>query len=221
MTGLRLIAAGSLIVVLAASVAVSASARRDAKQPSSVKAVVFRAAADYLGMERRELRQLRRSGRSLVQIAASRGKPVGAFKAALVRATERELPGGRAGDHLDAGTRQSVDPARGEIDELIRQVPARGKRASARLGKVLSTAAARYLRVPENKLSRTIQSGRSLATVATSHKRSVAGLRAALRAAAVAKLDQRVAAGEMNAKKKRKLLARAERKIERLVARAG
>jgi hypothetical protein len=220
--GLRLLAV-ALVVATAAGVAASASGRHQARKQSSgqsaLRSVVYRAAADYLGMTRRELRRTRRSGQSLLQIAEARGKSVVAFKAVLNGATrDWVVRRGVAGELTRARSRQILGTARGEVDAMVRQRPAAGFRGGPDLGKVLTTAAASYLGLTQDELAGRLQAGRTFERLAAARKLSAAGLRLAMWNAVRSKLDRRVAIGALDGDKRAKLLARAERRIERLVA---
>lgn len=224
--GLRLFAVSVFVVALAVGGAASASARRDGPKGPSMKVVLLKAAADELGMDRRELRQARRAGRSLVQIAASRQLTVDQLKTVLLRAAAEWLSGRvLRGELTRERSRELLDAASPDVDTFMNQGSGTAERRPARrgdsVGEGMLSIAAHYLHLKHDELVRKLDSGRSLAGVAVAQKRTVKGLRTAIRTAVLAKLERRATIGTLGAEKKRKLLARLDRRIERLMARSG
>jgi len=87
-------------------------------------------------------------------------------------------------------------------------------------GELVDSAAA-YLGVSENELRSQLRDGKSLAAVAAAEGKTVAGLKAALRAAAKEKLDDAVANGRLTAAQRDEALARFDDRLDDLVTREG
>jgi lambda repressor-like predicted transcriptional regulator len=82
-------------------------------------------------------------------------------------------------------------------------------------------AAAVYIGVTVAELREQLRNGKSLAQVATANGKSVDGLKAAILAAAKARLDRRVALGNLKPERAAKALERLESGLDRIVNRAG
>jgi UDP-N-acetylmuramate-alanine ligase len=83
--------------------------------------------------------------------------------------------------------------------------------------RVLLAAAAQYLQLDRAALATDLRSGQSLAQIANARGKSVSGLEAALVAAVKTKLDAAVSAGRLTAANERRVLARVQRLVGRLV----
>jgi hypothetical protein len=82
----------------------------------------FGAAADYLGLTRGELMQQLFSGRSLADIAESRGKPVDGLKQAIRTAIVERLDGAVADGRLTEEKKQKViDRLDAIVDDLVQR----------------------------------------------------------------------------------------------------
>jgi UDP-N-acetylmuramate-alanine ligase len=81
----------------------------------------------------------------------------------------------------------------------------------------LLKAAAQYIGISRAELAKDAGAGRTLAQVATSHGKTVAGLKAAMLAAVKARLDAAVSAGKVTAAQEQARLARAEKLVDRIV----
>jgi hypothetical protein len=82
-------------------------------------------------------------------------------------------------------------------------------------------AAAAYIGVTVVELRGQLRNGQSLAQVATANGKSVDGLKAAILADAKARLDQRVALGNLTTERAAKALERLESRLDRIVNRTG
>jgi hypothetical protein len=218
------------IVLLALAVLVGgASAVAVAKGPgkSSPRAAkaqhrgLLQAAATYLGVTPAALRTELRSGKSLAQVAAAKGKSADGLKVALLAAIKTKVDAARAAGKLDAArAARLLERAPRLVERLINATPrVRAPRARGARGGLLK-AAATYLGVTNAQLVAELRSGRSLAQVAAAKSKSVDGLKQALLAALKQKVDAAVAAGRLDAARAQKLLERAPAHIERLVNRS-
>jgi hypothetical protein len=82
-------------------------------------------------------------------------------------------------------------------------------------------AAAQYLRLTPMQLLPKLASGRSLAQIATAHRKSVSGLEHAIVASERSMLDKLVAAKAITRAREQKLLARLPKMVDALVNRRG
>ncbi len=158
-------------------------------------------AAAYLGLGAAQLRSDLQSGKSLAQLAAGDpGKSAAGLIAALETADRQKLA--EASAALPERVAAQVDRAGG---------PHAGGRKGARRGRALSVAA-QYLGFSTAELRQDLQSGMSLARVASSTSgRSAAGLIEALVAAKKAQLETLVSAGRLTQLK-------ADERLPKLVA---
>jgi len=85
---------------------------------------------------------------------------------------------------------------------------------------VVMKAAASYVGLSPKELAANLQSGKSLAQIATAQGKSVDGLKAAILAAFKARLDKGVAAGKVTAAQAQERLSKLASHIDRLVNRA-
>lgn len=81
----------------------------------------------------------------------------------------------------------------------------------------LLKAAAQYIGLSRADLVKEARGGQTLAQIAAAHGKTVAGLKAAMLAAAKAKLDAAASAGKVSAQQGQARLARAERLIDRII----
>jgi hypothetical protein len=85
----------------------------------------------------------------------------------------------------------------------------------------LGAAVASYLGLTRADLRTQLRSGKSLAQVAVAQGKSVAGLEAAILAAAKTRLDQAVAAGRISAAQETAILSRLTSRLDTIVNRTG
>jgi hypothetical protein len=185
------------VLLVAVAAAFAALADSEATAQPAARGGLMSVAADYVGLTREQLRAELRHGQSLAQVAAAEAK-----LDARNLSEERE-------QHIRARLRQ-------RIERLVDR-PWRAKGLRARAAKRgLLAAAAGYLGVTRDQLRRELRAGRSLADVAAAQGKSVAGLKQAMLDAVRARLGERP---RLSAERRERLLARAERLIERMVAR--
>jgi lambda repressor-like predicted transcriptional regulator len=214
----------AFVTLIVGGSAVAAQSTRDKPRSGAAAAKVqgglHRAAADYLGLSRKELRTRVRAGKSLAQIAAAEGKSVDGLKAALVIAFRAKVDAAVSAGRITAVRADKLrEHAPALVERLVQRAPhVQGKRVYAR-GEMLRIAAD-YLGLSPKELVYELRSGTSLANVATARGKSVDGLEAALFAAFKPKVDAAVAAGRLDAARAQRLLERAPAHIHRLVNRS-
>jgi hypothetical protein len=199
------------VTLLVAAVSVGLAQEQPKQGP---RAELLKAAADYIGVDRRGLVAELRKGQSLAQVAAARGKSSEGLEQALLAAA-RERPDRR---NLSDERKQAILSRLGErIDRLVKKVWADGGNRARRAKGGLLKAAAEYLGLSREQLREQLRTGQSLAQIAAAQDKSVAGLERALLDAVRERLD-RAGAG-LSAERRERILARAQARIERLINR--
>jgi hypothetical protein len=156
------------------------------------------AAAKYLGLSESDLRSKLTSGQSLAAVAKAQKKDVTGLQDAVIAAEKADLDKAVADKKLTQSQADDVlTQLRARIGDLVNGQLRFGARHGgfpdrAGLGIGLD-AAAKYLGLTQAQLRQKLQSGQSLADVAKAQKKDVAGLEAALSAAAKSRLDKAVA----------------------------
>jgi hypothetical protein len=217
-----------LILVLAALLALAAGgtaalASGAKEKPRAAVAVKARAgllqsAVTYLGVDRKTLVKELRSGKSLAQIATARNKSVAGLETAILDAFKAKVDKAVAAGKLSSTrAQQLVAAAPAVIHRLVTQTPPKVRPAKAHFRGGFLAVAADYVGLDRKALVAELRSGKSLAQVATSKNKSVAGLQTALFNAFKAKVDAAVASGKLNATLAQRLLEHAPALIERVV----
>ena len=184
-----------------------------AKRP--LRAGVLGAAAQYIGIDARQLRTELR-GRSLAQVATAHGKSVEGLQAAVVAAVKSRLDRAVAAGRITAAqAQQRLARLQANVARLVNHVwnIRSGPRAARQ---VALQAAARYLGLTRPQLRQQLP-GHSLAELARARGKSVEGLQAAILAPAKARLDRGVAAGRITAAQRDQRVARLQALISRFV----
>jgi hypothetical protein len=120
---LRLIHVLALVVPLVAVVLPGAAMPADGNLRQGKRAIVIDAAASYVEVTPRALVGELRSGRSLAQVAAARGKPVDGLKRAIVAAFDARLSRAVAADRITAEQKASLlARVEARLDRLINRV---------------------------------------------------------------------------------------------------
>jgi hypothetical protein len=214
----------AFVTLIVGGSALAAQSTRDKPRSGAAAAKVHvglhRAAAEYLGLSRKELRTRVRSGKSLAQIAATEGKSVDGLKAALVIALRAKVDAAVTAGRITAVRAEKLrERAPALVERLVQRTPhLHGRRVYARGG--MLRVAGDYLGLSPKELVYELRSGTSLAGVAIARGKSVDGLEAALFAAFKSKVDAAVAAGRLDAARAQRLLAHAPAHIHRLVNRS-
>ena len=173
--------------------------------------------ASYLGLTQAELRAQLKAGKTLAQIASAQGKPVSVLEEVIYAGARSHLDQAVADGKLTAAQEQTMlAELKSHLDDIVNHTgpPGGGVR-------ILATAVAGYLGLSETELRTQIESGKSLAQVATAQGKPVEGLKAAILAEAKSHLDQAVTAGKLTAAQAKTILAELTSHIDDLVNRTG
>jgi hypothetical protein len=201
-----------ILLVLAVAATIGALAGASATAQTSSRGGLLAVAADYVGLTRDGLRaELRR--RSLAQVAAAQGRTRDGLVQRLVSAAEERLNARPLSDERKQQIRARL-PQR--IERLVDKVWTRNGLRARVAKRGLLAAAADYLGLEREGLRERLRAGQSLADVAAAQGRSVDGLKRAMLDSVRARLAERPA---LSAERRHRLLARAERLIERMIAR--
>jgi len=179
------------------------------------------AIASYLGLTPAQLRVELGSGKTLAQIAVAQGKTVSGLEDAITTDVQAHLDKAVANGKITSAQEQALlTELKAHLDDIVNHAfPAmaahRGPRAA------LAGLVAKYVGITPAELRTELQSGKSLAQIATAHGKTVAGLKTAILDAAKARLDKAVTAGTLTATQEQSLLDRLSAHIDQLVNRTG
>jgi hypothetical protein len=165
------------------------------------------AAADYVGLSVDQLAQQLDGGKSLADVAKAQGKSVDGLDQALIDAARSELDRSVAAGDITADQEQQVlDQFRSQVDGFVNgsgrlsvqigngglSIAVGGAASDVKLAGGPVETAAGYIGLSVDELTNELQSGKSLAEVATEHGKSVDGLKQSLVAAATAEIEKAV-----------------------------
>jgi polyhydroxyalkanoate synthesis regulator phasin len=178
------------------------------------------AIASYLGLTQAELRTQLESGKTLAQIATAQGKSVSGLEDAIYADAESNLDQAVAAGKLTAAQEQTMlADLKSNLDDIVNKTGPPGGKGVRVFG--APAAVASYLGLSETELRTQIESGKSLAQIATTQGKSAEGLKAAILAEAKSQLDDAVAAGKITAEQAKAMLAELTSHIDDLVNRTG
>jgi hypothetical protein len=175
------------------------------------------AIASYLGLTQEELRTQLESGKTLAQIATAQGKSVSGLEDVMYAEAKSRLDQAVADGKLTAAQEQTMlEGLRSHLDDIVNHTGPHGRGV-----RIFAAAVAGYLGLTEDELRTQVESGKSLAQIATAQGKSVDGLKAAIVAEAKSHLDEAVAAGKITAAQEKAMLDELTSHIDDLVDRSG
>jgi hypothetical protein len=227
--------AASLALVLGAGAGIADAAHKDGSGsgagagqgpggPPGAQAI-----ASYLGLTAAELGTQLQSGKTLAQVATAQGKSVSGLEDAIVADATTHLDAGVAAGKLTAAQEASMLAGlKTHVDDMVNSTgpPAGGHGPGGPGGgpgggPFDPQAIADYLGLTQSALRTQLQAGKSLADVASAQGKTVAGLQAAIVAAATTKLDAAVSAGTITAAQESSRLADLKSHLDDIVNRTG
>jgi len=178
------------------------------------------AVAAYLGLTETELRTQLESDETLAQIATAQGKSVSGLEDVLYADAKSHLDQAVANGKLTASEEQTMlADLKSHLDDIVNHTgPPDG--LHVRVG-FFGPAVASYLGFTESELRTQLESGKSLAEIATAQDKSVDRLKSAILDEAKSHLDQGVAAGKLSSAEAEQMLADLKSHIDDLVNRTG
>jgi polyhydroxyalkanoate synthesis regulator phasin len=160
------------------------------------------AIASYLGLTQAELRTQLQAGKSLAAIAKAQSKSISGLEDVIFATAKRRLDQAVSDGKLTAAQEATrLAELKSHLDDIVNRTgPPAGKGGPGGPGGApFGAAAAKYLGLTAAELRTQLQSGRTLAQIATAQGKTVAGLKAAILADAKAHLDQAVEDGKLTA----------------------
>jgi hypothetical protein len=216
-TSKKILAAIGVTVVVAAGAggAIAAGGKGKPGRPDHPGPAAI---ASYLGLSPAQLREQLKAGKTLAQIAVAQGKSVSGLEDAIYADVQAHLDRAVANGRLTAAREQAIlARLKAHLDDIVNHAaPAFGRHAGPRLG---AAALAGYLGITPAQLRTELRAGKSLAQVATDHGKTVAGLKAAILAAAKARLDKAVASGRLTAAQEKMILDGLSAHLDQLLTR--
>jgi lambda repressor-like predicted transcriptional regulator len=223
----RLLAVGLAALALAG---VGAAASSDAQaRPGKARALqvhALKAAADYLGLTKAQLRaQL--PGHSLAQLATAQGKSVDGLEAAIVAKVKTPIDKRQAAGRITsqraatllAAVQQRVDTFVNRVfGARVGALRAKPFKAAAGFRRIALRESAEYLGLTRKEL-RTQLKGTSLAQLAVAKGKTEAGLEAAILEPLAARLTRAKTNGRITAARETAALAALGKRIDAFVAR--
>jgi hypothetical protein len=181
------------------------------------------AVAAYLGLTESELRAQLEAGKSLAQIASAQGKSVAGLEDVIVSDAKTHLDEAVTNGKLTAAQEETMlAELKSHVDDMVNATGGpRGPGVRIGIGPAFGDAAATYLGLTQDELRTQLEGGKTLAQVATTQGKSVAGLKAAILAGAKQDLDQAVAAGKLTAAQEQEMLSKLQEHVDDIVNNAG
>jgi polyhydroxyalkanoate synthesis regulator phasin len=178
------------------------------------------AVAAYLGLSQSELRTQLDAGKTLAQIATAQGKSVAGLEDVIYNDAKAHLDEAVANGKLTASDEQTMlADLKSHLDDIVNNT---GPPGGLHVGvEIFGSAVAGYLGLTESELRTQLESGKTLAEIASGQGKSVDGLKAAILAEAKSHLDEAVAAGKLSSAQAEQMLADLKSHIDDLVNRTG
>jgi hypothetical protein len=175
----------------------------------------------YLGLSASDLRTQLQSGKTLADVATAQGKSVSGLEDAIVADAKTHLDSEVAAGDLTAAQESSMlSDLQSHVADIVNHTgPPPG--GGPGHGPFDLAAITTYLGVSASELKSDLDSGKTLADVATSQGKSVSGLEDAIVAAAKTKLDAAVAAGKLTAAEESTRLSDLQSHVADLVTHTG
>jgi hypothetical protein len=179
------------------------------------------AVAGYLGLTESELRAQLEAGKSLAQIASAQGKSVSGLEDVIVADAKAHLDEAVANGRLTPAQRETMLAGlKSHLDDFVNGTR-HGPGIRIAVGPPFGAAAVTYLGLTPEELGAQLESGKTLAQVASAQGKSVDGLKAAILAGAKDRLDRAVAAGELTAAQGQTMLAGLQEHLDDIVNGTG
>jgi hypothetical protein len=183
------------------------------------------AAATFLGLTEEELRTELESGKTLAEIATANGKTADGLVDALVADAQERLTAAVADGRLTEDQKQQIlDGLPAKVEALVNEGfdgfgdgPGFGHGHGPGFAAMGLDAAATFLGLTEEELHAELESGKTLAEIATANGKTADGLVQALLADAQAQLAAAVADGRLTEEQKQQILDRLEPRLTDLV----
>jgi len=182
------------------------------------------AAANYLGLNSKQLMGKLSSGKSLADVAGEQNKSVDGLKTAIQNAVKSDLDKAvKAGKLSQSQENDMLSKLAGRLDNLVNRkglAPPAAPGFRAGPGPLLKSgldSAATYLGLSDQQLVQKLRSGKSLADVAGDQNKSVDGLKGAIQDSVKSNLDSAVKAGKLTQTQENNILGGLNNRLDKLV----
>jgi ribosomal protein S4 len=191
------------------------------------------AAASYLDLTPQQLMDKLASGKSLADVAGDQKKSVDGLKSAIKDSVKKQLDQAVTAKKLSQDQENKIlDGLDSRLDDIVNRKGGGpggpgfgfGPRHLVFAGGPIKAgfdAAAKYLDLNSKELAQKLADGKSLADIASDEKKSVDGLKSAIKDAVKAQLDQAVKDKRITQDQEDKILAGADQRIDDAVNRKG
>lgn len=183
------------------------------------------AIATYLGLTADQIHTQLESGKTLAAIATAQGKTVSGLEDAILADATTHLDAAVAAGKLTAAQEATMlADLKAHVDDMVNSTgPPAGRRGGpgGPGGGPASQAIATYLGLTSDQIRTQLQSGKTLADIATAQGKTVAGLEDAIVAGAKTHLDAAVAAGKLTADQETSMLASIKSHVADMVTSTG
>ncbi len=217
----------STALVLGAGAGIATGAKSDAGggPPAGAGPPGAAAISTYLGLTADQLRTDLQSGKTLAQLATAQGKTVTGLEDAIVAGAKTSLDAAvAAGDLTAAQEATKLADLQSHVADIVNSTgpPAGGHGGPGGPGGGPATKAiATYLGLTSDQIRTQLQSGKTLAQVATAQGKTVSGLEDAIVADAKTHLDAAVAAGKLTAAQETSMLSDLQSHVADMVNSTG
>ena len=213
----KLVAVTGAVLLLAAAVAVH-HARASAQRAAAAHPIAAAVSA-ALGVSPQQLVTDLRSGQTLAQIATANGKPVSGLEQAILSGAQTRLDAAVQSGRLSSQAEKGLLSRLGShLDALVNvKHPVAHVLISRRLRLAILRISAGYLNLSPPQLRSALQSGKTLAEVATDQGKTAAGLEQAIETALTKRLDAAVSAGKLGPQREQAVLKAVNQRLDALV----
>ncbi len=212
----------ALVLGAGAGIATGASSGSDGGPEGGGGPPGAAAISSYLGLTADELRTDLQSGKTLAQLATAQGKTVSGLEDAIVAAAKTNLDAAVAAGTLTAAQEATkLADLQSHVADIVSSTgpPAGGHGGPG--GGPATKAIADYLGLTSDQIRTQLQSGKTLAQVATAQGKTVSGLEAAIVADAKTHLDAAVTAGKLTAAQETSMLSDLQSHVADMVNSTG
>jgi hypothetical protein len=181
------------------------------------------AVAAYLGLTQSELRAQLDAGKSLAQIASTESRSVAGLEDVIVADAKAHLDDAVGNGRLTAAQEETMlAELKSHVSDIVNATGrSGGPGVRIAAGPAFGDAAATYLGLAPDELRAQLEGGKTLAQVAATQGKSVAGLKTAILAGAKQELDQAVAAVKLTAAQEQEMLSKLQEHLDDIVNRTG
>ena len=186
----------------------------------------LKSAAAFIGITVEQLRTELRAGKSMAQVATTKGKTEADLEAAIVADAQKHLASAVADGKLTSEkAAQALERLKANVDQIVNRTgpPAKGgpgkgrKGGKATLARAAAKITAEYTGQSVEQVRDQLKAGKSLAEIAEAAGKTTAGLKQAILTNSKATIDKLVAEGKLTAERGQQYYDQLVAKIDDLV----